>query len=67
MTSANLLTACSEEEEEAAAAGVAQGFHLREWVIGWLWLVVEVSVEMGLAGLVALDLVETWACERALF
>lgn len=32
MTSANLPTAWSEE-----AAGVAQGFHLREWVIGWLF------------------------------
>lgn len=31
MTSASLPTAWSEE-----AAGVAQGFHLREWVIGWL-------------------------------
>lgn len=32
MTSANLPTALSEE-----AAGVAQGFHLREWVIGCLF------------------------------
>lgn len=31
MTSASLPTAWSEE-----AAGVAQGFYLREWVIGWL-------------------------------
>lgn len=58
MTSASLPTAWSEE-----AAGVAQGFHLREWVIGWLWLALEVSVWMGLAGLMALDLVGTWAWE----
>lgn len=55
MASANLPTAWSE-----AAADVAQGFHLREWVIGWL---LEVSMVMGLVILVAQDLVETWACE----
>lgn len=37
--------------------------HLREWVIGWLWLALEASVWMGLAGLMALDLVGTWAWE----
>lgn len=58
MTSASLPTAWSEE-----AAGVVQGFHLREWVIGWLWLALKVSVWMGLAGLMALDLVGTWAWE----
>lgn len=31
MAFAKLLTAWSEE-----AGGVAQGSHLREWVIGWL-------------------------------
>lgn len=31
MAFANLPTAWSEE-----AGGVVQGFHLREWVIGWL-------------------------------
>lgn len=40
MTSANLPTAWSEE-----AAGVVQGSPLREWVIGWLRLILEVSVD----------------------
>lgn len=56
MAFAYLPTAWSE-----AAAGVAQGPPpLREWVIGWL---VEGSVLMGLGDLIAVGLVETWACE----
>lgn len=39
---------------------MAQGFHLQEWVIGWL---LEVSMLVGLVDLIALGLVETWACE----